>query len=67
MLEKLKTKDKFNDLLQTEKNVMEDNLNSKISEIQIKFEEKNNNVKDLQDKIDKLEKIFKDLVIYFLI
>ena len=32
-MEKLKTKDKFNDLLQSEKNLMEENLNSKICEI----------------------------------
>ena len=62
-MEKLKTKDKFNDLLQNEKNIMEDNLNSKISEIQIKFEEKNNTLKDLQDKFDNLDKEYKDLVI----
>ena len=61
-MEKLKTKDKFNDLLQSEKNLMEENLNSKIGEIHNKFEEKNKTAKDLKKNFDKLDKEYKDLV-----
>lgn len=62
LLEKLKTKDKFNDLLQSEKNLIEDNLNSKITDIQNKFDEKNKIIKDLKDNYDSLDKEFKGLV-----
>ncbi len=61
--EKLKTKDKFNDLLQSEKKIMEDNLNSKLNEYQEKLEEKTKQCKDLHDKYEKLEKDFRELVI----
>lgn len=61
--EKLKTKDKFNDLLQSEKKIMEDNLNSKLNENQEKLEEKTKQFKDMQDKYEKLEKDFRELVI----
>ena len=61
--EKLKTKDKFNDLLQSEKKIMEDNLNSKLNEYQEKLEEKTRQYKDLHDKHEKVEKDFRELVI----
>lgn len=65
ILDKIKTKDKFVDLLQTEKNIIEDNLNSKLTECQFKLEEKVRFCKELQDKTEKLEKDFKELVIKF--
>ena len=56
LLEKLKTKDKFNDLLQTEKNQIEENLSAKLSEVQKKLQEKSNSFKELQEKMDLLLK-----------
>lgn len=60
--EKLRTKDKFNDLLQSEKKITEDNLNAKLNEYQDKLDEKTKQYKDLQEKFDKLEKEFRELV-----
>jgi len=61
--EKLRTKDKFNDLLQSEKKIMEDNLNVKLNEYQDKLDEKTKQFKELQEKFDKLEKEFRELVL----
>jgi len=63
----LKTKDKFNDLLQSEKKINEENLNAKLTEIQNKFEDKNKMFKELKENFNKLEKEYKDLVNIFLI
>jgi len=41
---------------------MEESLNKKIKEIQNKFDEKNNSLKDIKDNYNKLEKQYKDLV-----
>ena len=49
-------------MLQSEKNIMEENLNLKIKDIHNKFEEKNNIIKDLKENFSKLEKEYKDLV-----
>ena len=63
----MKTKDKFNDLLQSEKKINEENLNAKLTEIQNKFEDKNKMFKELKENFNKLEKEYKDLVNIFLI
>jgi DNA polymerase sigma len=45
---------------------MEENLNKKIKEIQNKFDEKNNLFKDLNANYNKLDKEYKDLVNFFI-
>lgn len=60
--EKLKSKEKFNDLLKSEKEVLEDKFNAKISDFSNKYEEKNKAYKELQEKYEILEKENKELV-----
>ncbi len=63
LIEKISLKDKNIFSLQAEKKINEDNQKAKIIELQMKFEEKNQQCKDQEEKLERMEKELKELVI----
>lgn len=63
IIEKISVKDKNIFSLQAEKKINEDNQNAKIIELQMKLEEKNLLCKEQEEKLDRMEKEIKELVI----
>ena len=62
LIEKISSKDKNIFSLQAEKKINEENHNAKIIELQMKFEEKNQQCKEHEEKLDKMEKELKEIV-----
>ena len=61
--EKINMKDKNFYTLQIEKKMNDDSYNNKLLDLQIKYEEKNLHFKELEEKKDKIEKDFKEMLL----